>query len=242
MFYSTPSHARTCRCRFSSRYGGVVPLGAVDPCVNARVLLVGDAAAQVKPTSGGGIVTGLLCARQCARTINEAFMKQEVSPHSLLRYQSRSKRVVGRELAWGMAFRRLYRRVSDDQIDSWFKELQKPAVSEAITRHGDIDYPSRLLLPVLAAAPWLAVKVPRDSSQEAVLAAPGFWRWGDVEVFGVLITAGFRLFSLLSFRGFLSRRAGDVSAPFTNEKDDDDEDDDEDDDKYEGQEEGEDVE
>ncbi len=143
------------------RYGGLVPLGAVDPCVQSRVMLVGDAAAQVKPTSGGGIVTGLLCARQCARTINEAFAKQPLSPRTILRYQTRWKRVAGHELAWGMAFRRLYRRSSDSHLESWFKELQKPAVTAAITRNGDIDYPSRLLFPVLAAAPQLAVKVPR---------------------------------------------------------------------------------
>jgi digeranylgeranylglycerophospholipid reductase len=122
---------------------------------------VGDAAAQVKPTSGGGIVPGLLCARQCALTVNEALAGKSVSSRDLLRYQARWKRVVGREMSWGMVFRRLYRHVSDDRLDSWFSELKKPGVSAAITQYGDIDYPSRVVLPVLAAAPGLAMKVPR---------------------------------------------------------------------------------
>ena len=148
-------------CMVVRRTGGLVPLGVVDPCVRGRVLLVGDAAAQVKPTSGGGIVPGLLCARQCALTVNEALAGMTVSSRDLLRYQARWKRVVGREMSWGMVFRRLYRHVSDERLDSWFSELKKPGVSAAITQYGDIDYPSRVVLPVLAAAPALAMKVPR---------------------------------------------------------------------------------
>ena len=142
------------------RYGGLVPLGAVEPSVLGRVMLVGDAAAQVKPTSGGGIVTGLLCARQCARTIVEALGHPVFSVQDLVPYQSRWKRVVGRELSWGMAFRRYYRGVGDEVLESWFRELRKPRVAAAISRHGDIDYPSRMVLPVLAAAPWLTVRLP----------------------------------------------------------------------------------
>ncbi len=142
------------------RYGGLVPLGPVMPSVQGRVLLVGDAAAQVKPTSGGGIVTGLLCARQCARTITEAFEASVFSVHDLQRYQLRWKRVVGRELSWGMAFRRYYRSMSDPVLESWLRELRRPRVRAAIDRYGDIDYPSRLVLPVLAAAPGLAVRLP----------------------------------------------------------------------------------
>jgi flavin-dependent dehydrogenase len=128
--------------------------------VNGRVVLVGDAAAQVKPLSGGGIVTGLLCARQCARTITEALGASTFSVRDLQRYQSRWRRVVGRELSWGMAFRRYYRSMGDQVLEKWFRELQRPRVRAAIDRHGDIDFPSRLVLPVLAAAPGLAVRLP----------------------------------------------------------------------------------
>jgi digeranylgeranylglycerophospholipid reductase len=143
-----------------SRYGGLVPLGAVEPAVLSRVLLVGDAAGQVKPTSGGGIVTGLLCARACASSIHEALSGPSVSLRDLARYQARWKRSVGRELSMGMLFRSYYRQMTDSKIDSWVEDLQKPAVVAAISRAGDIDYPSRLLLPMLRAAPGLAARLP----------------------------------------------------------------------------------
>ena len=144
----------------ASRYGGLVPLGAVEPSVLSRVMLVGDAAGQVKPTSGGGIVTGLLCARACAGAIHQALCEPSLSLRELSRYQPRWRHAVGRELSMGMMFRSYYREMADSRIDQWITDLDKPAVLAAIARAGDIDYPSRLLLPILRASPGLATKLP----------------------------------------------------------------------------------
>lgn len=144
----------------TARYGGLVPLGVVEPTVKSRVLLVGDAAAQVKPTSGGGIVTGLMAARTCAAVINQALKGSSLSLSPLARYPSCWKRAFGREVSLGMAFRSYYREMPDEKIDKWFTDLQKPGVIAAISKAGDLDYPSRLLLPLLRAAPWLAVRLP----------------------------------------------------------------------------------
>ena len=59
------------------RFGGTIPLGPLKKTVDDHVMLVGDAAAQVKPTSGGGIYPGLLCATQCAIVAEEAVQKQQ---------------------------------------------------------------------------------------------------------------------------------------------------------------------
>jgi digeranylgeranylglycerophospholipid reductase len=144
----------------NSRYGGLVPLGPVEPAVQSRVMLVGDAAGQVKPTSGGGIVTGLLCGRACAGAIHQALCGPSLSVRELSRYQSLWKRTIGRELSMGMMFRSYFRVMADRRIDQWINDLDKPAVLAAIARAGDIDYPSRLLLPVIRASPGLAAKLP----------------------------------------------------------------------------------
>jgi len=52
--------------------GGIIPLGLLKQTVTDNVLLVGDAAAQVKPTSGGGIFPGLLCAQHCSKIVKSA--------------------------------------------------------------------------------------------------------------------------------------------------------------------------
>ena len=55
----------------ASRYGGGkldlvmggIPLGPLEKTYSDGLLVVGDAAGQVKPTSGGGIYTGAVCAK-----------------------------------------------------------------------------------------------------------------------------------------------------------------------------------
>ena len=47
---------------------GGIPIGTVPKSYGNNVMLVGDAAGQVKPTSGGGVYTSIICARHCAAT------------------------------------------------------------------------------------------------------------------------------------------------------------------------------
>jgi len=50
-------------------YGGTIPLEFAPRSYGEGVLLVGDAAGQVKPFSGGGIYTSLVAARNAARKL-----------------------------------------------------------------------------------------------------------------------------------------------------------------------------
>jgi flavin-dependent dehydrogenase len=46
-----------------SYQSGMIPIGPAERTVTDGVLIVGDAAGQAKPTSGGGIYTGMLCGK-----------------------------------------------------------------------------------------------------------------------------------------------------------------------------------
>ena len=50
--------------KIASRLGGLIPIGPIKPFVKSNIILIGDAAAQVKPTSGGGLYPGLMCAKK----------------------------------------------------------------------------------------------------------------------------------------------------------------------------------
>ncbi|MBI2547376.1 MAG: NAD(P)/FAD-dependent oxidoreductase [Candidatus Aenigmarchaeota archaeon] len=52
---------------------GIIRYGIMKDTVNDRVMLVGDAACQVKPFSGGGITYGLIAAQICADAVEKAF-------------------------------------------------------------------------------------------------------------------------------------------------------------------------
>ncbi len=141
--------------KISKQYGGVIPLGALKKTYDYNVLLAGDAAAQVKPTSGGGIYTGLLCANYCSTVSIEALQKNDFTSHFLKKYHKLWSADIGRELYLGMKFRKVFKNLSDKQFDKYIKKFQNPKITEIITRYGDIDYPSKLLKPLLKKTPSL---------------------------------------------------------------------------------------
>jgi digeranylgeranylglycerophospholipid reductase len=143
------------------RFGGVIPLGPLKKTVDDHVMLVGDAAAQVKPTSGGGLYPGLLCAQQCIKVAVDALHKQQYTENALKPYHLRWTKEIGRELSLGMRFRTLFLGLSDAQFNKYIKKLDNDKTIRAINSYGDIDYPSRLALPLMRTAPSLLSLAPR---------------------------------------------------------------------------------
>ena len=62
---------------------GCIPLGPIKKTSAERVALVGDAGAQTKPTSGGGVYTGLVCAGHLADVADEALRADDLSAKRL---------------------------------------------------------------------------------------------------------------------------------------------------------------
>jgi digeranylgeranylglycerophospholipid reductase len=142
------------------RFGGAIPLGPLKTTVAPHILLVGDAAAQVKPTSGGGIYPGLLCATHCAHAAERAIHHHRYDTHSLQSYHTQWTKELGRELSLGMRFRKIFINFSDEQLTKYLEKLNNKKTLEAINTHGDIDYPSRLIFPLLRASPSLLSLLP----------------------------------------------------------------------------------
>ena len=140
--------------------GGIVPLGVLKKTYTSNILIVGDAAAQVKPTSGGGIYTGLLCANHCASTTIEALRKNDVSSQFLKKYQKLWSADIGRELNLGMKFRKIYKNLTDKKMDNYIEKFQNPKIIDIINKYGDIDFPSKLVKPLLKRIPTLLKLLP----------------------------------------------------------------------------------
>ena len=140
--------------------GGIIPLGFLKKTYTSNILVVGDAAAQVKPTSGGGIYTGLLSANHCANVALEALQKNNFSSQFLKKYHKLWYSDIGLELFLGMRFRKIFKNITDNQINKYVKKFQTPKITELITKYGDIDYPSRLLKPLLKKTPTLIRLIP----------------------------------------------------------------------------------
>jgi geranylgeranyl reductase family protein len=135
---------------------GGIPLGLRSRLVDDRVMLVGDAAGMAKPTSGGGIYMGLVGSEHLAAVAGKGLRTDSLSRGDLLPYERRVKRTIARELRKGTLLRGLYKRFTDADFNRLARLLSKPRAKAVIERLGDIDYPSRLLLPLLWAEPRLA--------------------------------------------------------------------------------------
>ena len=86
--------------------------------VTDRVLVVGDSAGQVKPTTGGGIYYSLVSSEIAADVLSKALIKGDFSKRYLYEYQQRWKALLSHELETGYAARRMYEYMSDGQISS----------------------------------------------------------------------------------------------------------------------------
>jgi digeranylgeranylglycerophospholipid reductase len=142
------------------RFGGTIPLGPLKKTTADHLMLVGDAAAQVKPTSGGGIYPGLLCAAHCSNIAEEAFQKQRFDEEFLQRYHAAWTKEIGRELSLGMRFRSIFTHLTDSQFNKYLEKLNTPKTLDIINTYGDIDYPSHLAFPLLKTAPSLLSLAP----------------------------------------------------------------------------------
>ncbi|MDG6244878.1 MAG: NAD(P)/FAD-dependent oxidoreductase [Methanolobus sp.] len=141
----------------ASRYGGGkldlvmggIPLGPLQRTYSDGILIAGDAAGQVKPTSGGGIYTGALCAKIAGEVAAKAVTEEDYSSDFLAEYDRRWRAKIGKELAMGMKIHQFIGGLKDSELDELIASMNNPAILDTITRYGDMDHPSLLIKKML---------------------------------------------------------------------------------------------
>lgn len=129
---------------------GGVPMGPSAATVTDRFLAVGDTCGQVKPTSGGGIYPGLVCAKIAGRVAAVAAKEGDCSAGRLKEYDKLWRAHLGKELEIGMRVNKLLNGLSQAELDEALTYLAgKPELLKAIEEHGDIDRPSILMARML---------------------------------------------------------------------------------------------
>jgi len=131
----------------ASRVGGIIPVDVSPRTVAPGLLLVGDAAGQVKPLSGGGLYVGASCARIAGRIAARA--ARAGSPDNrdqiLASYEASWRELLGHELRFGRVVHRARQRMSDHQLRSVLDLADHPGIKQVLSQSGDIDYSSRIL-------------------------------------------------------------------------------------------------
>ncbi|MDD1659726.1 MAG: NAD(P)/FAD-dependent oxidoreductase [Methanomicrobiales archaeon] len=144
---------------------GAIPLGPAERTSGARTLLVGDAAGLVKPTSGGGVYTGVRSALHAAAVAAECCRRGTFRDRDLADYERRWKEDFGRELEIGWHLLRIRQQMTAGEMDAMLDALRDPEITEIIVRQGDMDRPVALARRLLAN--------PRVIRAAGILVGPG---------------------------------------------------------------------
>lgn len=131
------------RCR-------LIPLGSALKTYGHRALSVGDAAGQVKTTTGGGIYYGLIGAEIAALTLREAFDKGDLSPSALKVYERKWRKILGPEIDTGIWLRKIYARLEDKKIDHLIRIASNDGVVPLIKNKARFDWQRRFFLSLLS--------------------------------------------------------------------------------------------
>jgi len=122
---------------------GGLPLGPPKSVVTEGLIAVGDAAGQVKPTSGGGIYPGLICAKIAGEVAASAAQEGDASAFRLQEYEKRWRKVLGRELSLGMRVHEMVAKMDDKDLGELIRHLNdNQNLIEIIEKYGDVDRPS----------------------------------------------------------------------------------------------------
>jgi digeranylgeranylglycerophospholipid reductase len=123
--------------------GGLVPIGIIQN-YTSNIMLVGDAACQTKPISGGGLYPGLIGSKICSEVAVKALIEEDYSDGFLSKYQFQWDKKMREELEQALYYREMFVNLSDFQLDLLFKVLNRNYWRSLILEYMDIDYPSIL--------------------------------------------------------------------------------------------------
>jgi flavin-dependent dehydrogenase len=117
-----------------SSNASLIPLSSRLHTAKGNVALVGDAAGQVKATTGGGIIYGCLCADILAKTIRAG--------KPLSQYEKGWRSAYGRDLKFHRIAHSYY---SKNNLERTFRILKIIGMDGFLGKYGDMDSPSLIL-------------------------------------------------------------------------------------------------
>jgi digeranylgeranylglycerophospholipid reductase len=109
-------------------------------------LAVGDCASQVKPTTGGGVIFGLTCAKTAAEVASQALKQGDVSAGVLQAYQKRCDDMLSFDFSVMLRLRHFLDSLSDEKLDDVLRVCGKLGVDKALKDVDEIDFQGKLLL------------------------------------------------------------------------------------------------
>jgi len=117
-----------------------IPLRPLRKTFTDRVLVIGDAAGQVKPTTGGGIFYSLIASEIASGALDQALREDKLSANRLGEYQKEWKSVLSKELEVGYSARRVFEFLGDSHISSLIHQASKNGFVAELANSPDVSF------------------------------------------------------------------------------------------------------
>lgn len=123
---------------------GTIPLGVLPRTYGRRTLFIGDAGGFAKPTSGGGVYTGVRTAKHAAAVAALCCETRDFSDRALSEYEKRWQADIGKELSLGYRLFQMRRHISPETLDRMIAAMAAPEIVDEIVKYGDMDRPGKI--------------------------------------------------------------------------------------------------
>jgi digeranylgeranylglycerophospholipid reductase len=130
--------------------------GPISKTYSSGFLAVGDVASQVKPTTGGGAIFGMTCARIAAEVAHEALSQNDFSSEFLSAYQKRCEETLGFDVEVMLRIRKMLNVMSDEKVDDAISLCARLNLDKALRSIRDLDFHGQSLLRLLRSPRMLA--------------------------------------------------------------------------------------
>ncbi len=118
-----------------------IPLGGpISKTFHDGLLVVGDAASQVKPTTGGGLIMGLTCAMIAGKVAGYSIRCNDTSANFLSEYEFQWKRKIGFDMMVMKQLRKLLNNLSEKKLDKLVALCSRLKVGEDLEKTIDVDF------------------------------------------------------------------------------------------------------
>ncbi len=126
------------------KYKGKIPIfNGKNLLVKNRVLLIGDAASQVKPTTGGGLLIGFESVQLAFKSIVNSLDESDLE--ILNDYANDFEKRFSKEFSYQFKVQKTLCTLSDEDLDYFFIKLKEKEADKLISEYGDMDNQSALV-------------------------------------------------------------------------------------------------
>jgi geranylgeranyl reductase family protein len=138
------------QAKIEKKTSGAIPLSSYIKRTYAdNVLVVGDAAGQTKPTTGGGVILGGIASRFAGKIAADSIVADDQSARYFSQYEKQWKKELKTNLFVMKHVRQYLNSLTDKETEKLFLLINKPKTKTLVSQIGDVDNQKKIVFRLL---------------------------------------------------------------------------------------------